>query len=337
MRFLVVLSILFMPAMALSATVTGLYNVSVPVENQSAASREAAVAEAYQQMIVRLSGQESSLDNDLLRQEASKAETHLTSLSYLRDEQGLLSLVVNFNPSSLRALFENAQAPVWGASRPSLLVLMAVETASGERQVLSQSTEWGQIVGASLQTRGLPYLFPSWDLEDEITLPVARLWGQFEQDIAALAERYPNEGILTGRFWKNADAQWQFSGSLRHAEETLPLRNTAATENELALIIAGQAAASLSERYAVTAGGSANNPGFRIQVAGIEDFSEYRALQDYLAGRVGVRSVQVMNAEADTVTLVLSLSGEWDQIWRVMELDNKLEKRPEDERLYWLP
>lgn len=337
MRFLVVLSILLMPNMAFSATLTGLYHVSVPVDNQSVESRDAAVAEAYRQMIVRLSGQESTLQNDLLIEETEKAETHLTSLSYQRDDQGLLSLVVRFNPTSLRSLFENAQAPVWGTSRPSLLVLMAVETASGERQTLSQGTEWGQVVATAFETRGLHFLFPSWDLEDEITLPMERLWGQFQQDIATLADRYPNEGLLTGRFWMNTDAQWQFSGYLRHAGDTLPLRGNAATENELALMIAGQVAESLSARYAVTAGGSATNPGFRLQVSGIENFAEFRALQDYLSARVGVRSVQMLNAEADAVTLVLSLSSEWDQIWRVMELDNKLQKRPDDEQLYWLP
>ena len=337
MRLLAVLFLLCLPSIAHSASVVGLYKVSVPVENQSVTSRDLAVSEAYRQMLVRLSGRSNSLENDVLTQEAANAETHITSLSYQRDDEGTLSLIVNFNPASLRTLFEQAQAPVWGASRPALLIVMAVETESGERQVLSQGTEWEGIVSNALKVRGLPYLYPSWDLEDEITLPMEKLWGQFEQEIAALADRYPNEGLLTGRFWVNTDAQWRFSGYLRHAGEILPLRGSAETQQALALHIAGIAAETLSQRYAVTAGGSAANPGFRVQVSGVDNFQAYRALQDYLSARVGIRSVKMINAEADTVTLLLNLSGDWAQIWRVIELDQKLEQRPGDERLYWLP
>ena len=337
MRIFAVLLFGLIALSAHSATVTDLYRVSVAVENQNSDTRAAGLAEAYRKMLVRLSGTSASLNNETLSREAPRAETHITSMSYHRDESGALFMDVNFNPASLRTLFEMAQAPVWGTSRPSLLLLLAVETESGERQALIQTSEWGEWVAAAMKERGLPYIFPSWDLEDEIPLPLSRLWGQFEQDIRAMAERYPTDGYISGRLWANADSGWSFAGSLNHAGESVPVRVEGATPEAVVLVMASEAAESLSARYAVTAGGGAAANGFQIQVGGIDGFSSYRALQDYLSARVGIRDVRLMNADQDTVTLSLNLSGDWEQIWRVIELDQKLEKRPGDERLYWLP
>ncbi len=337
MRFLAVLFLSFFSILAHSATVSDLYQVSVAVENQSMASRSEALSQAYRKMLVRLSGTDASLNNDILTREADRAETHITSMSYHRDDTGALFMDVNFNPASLRTLFESAQAPVWGSSRPSLLLLMAAETETGERLALNQASEWGQIVVSAMRERGLPFLFPSWDLEDEMTLPVSRLWGQFEQDIQAMAARYPSDGYISGRFWFTADSGWTFSGYLNHAGNPLTLRATGETPDAVAMAIAGQVAESLSSRYAVTAGNQAAASGFKVLVAGINDFGAYRKLQDYLSARVGIRDVQLLNASGDTVTLSLNLSGDWEQIWRVIELDQRLEKRPDDERLYWLP
>lgn len=99
--------------------VDNLYRISVAVENQTEQARSLAVIEAYQALIVRLSGSEKALFNELIQRGQASAETLITSLRYRELEQQLI-LQLEFAEDPITQLLVNAGESIWGNDRPLL-------------------------------------------------------------------------------------------------------------------------------------------------------------------------------------------------------------------------
>lgn len=94
-----------------------LYKISVRVENQSEQARTAAVSEAYQALIVRLSGSEKALFNELVQRGQASAESLITSLRYQKVEEELY-LQLEFAEGPITQLLVRAGESIWGNERP---------------------------------------------------------------------------------------------------------------------------------------------------------------------------------------------------------------------------
>ena len=329
MRLLTFFTLCCCSFLASAATLQGLYGVRVPVEDQTEESRADAIGGAFQKMLVRLSGTQGVLDNPVLLNEQPNAQSYMSSLRYERDDEGQLLLSVSFMADPLQKLLERAAAPVWGASRPRTQLWLAVSTDEGREVVGPEEEIWKPAFDAAMHNRGLPWIFPSWDLEDQMALPVASLWGLFEDDIASAAERYASDGYLAGRIL-HAGSSYSFTGYLNQGEIRHALSLQAGSPQQLADAVAGEIAEKLSERYAVIPLTGIENSEI-IHVRGIRSFAEYRRLIDYLAGNVAVRDVVVVAADKDEVSLALDLTSSWQQVRDSMALDNRLEAAPVDD------
>lgn len=325
MRLLIVLTIIGLSFGVSAATVQDLHNVYVPVENQTEESRKDAIGGAFQKVLIKVSGTKDILNNEILMGEQAKAKSYISSLRYERDSSDKLQLSVTFMAAPLQTLLESAGAPVWGASRP-LTQLWIAESTGRDRVVIggegSESDTWFRKLQFAMQARGLPVIFPNWDLEDEMALPIARLWGLFEQDIDRAVDRYASDGYLAGRILQSV-GRYRFEGYLTYGDTRETLEVSASSESLLAHEIAGIIAEGLSDRYAVVAQKGIDN-GYMLRVRGIQGFSSYRELLDYLGAHVGVREARLVKAQGDTLTLALVLTGSWQQVWDVLALDQKL-------------
>lgn len=325
MRFFVLFTLVYFSIMApnaTAATARNLHNVQVPVEDQTEQSRTDALGGAFQKVLIKVSGTQAVLENPLLMEEQANAQSYISSLRYDRDENDQLLLSITFMPGPLQALLERADAPIWGASRPLTQLWLASSTGR-ERSVVNRDNDtWHRIVFEAMNDRGLPVIFPNWDLEDEMALPVASLWGLFEQDIERAVDRYASDGYLAGRILQSGDL-YSFNGYVTYGDRREDLEVSATTEALLAADIAGRIAEGLSDRYAVVALKGVDN-GYVLRVNGVQAFSDYRKLLDYLDAHVGVREVRLMRSEGTTLTLSLVLTSNWQQVWDVLSLDQKL-------------
>jgi hypothetical protein len=318
-----------------AATVRDLHNVRVPVLDQSEASRTDAIGGAFQQVLIKVSGTRDVLDNAALMGEQAKAKSYISSLRYERDATNQLQLSVTFMPAPLQVLLESADAPIWGASRP-LTQLWIAENTGDERAVVGVDNKlWYHELQMAMDARGLPVIFPTWDLEDEMALPVASLWGLFEQDIERAVDRYASDGYAAGRIIQIGN-EFNFSGYLTYSKSREIIDVSAASIPLLASQIAGSIAESLSDRYAVVALKGVES-GYVLRVNGVQGFSSYRALMDYLSAHVGVREARLVKTEGDTLTLALELTGSWQQVWDVLALDQKLIRSDTPGLYAWQP
>src|SRR5690606_37086418 len=126
-----IIGLLLVWCLSLSAQavmVSELYDMQVPVADQSAASRDPAIQEALMLVLAKVGGEQGAAQHELLQQQLSNPEVFVKSFRYVRDEaDASLQLKVSFAPNLIDDVLRQAQLPVWGKSRPLVLLWQAVE------------------------------------------------------------------------------------------------------------------------------------------------------------------------------------------------------------------
>ena len=147
-------------------TVTGLYQQSVAVENESVAERNRAYQVAFEKMILKVTGDQRWLEHARIRTAAGNAGDYVQAFAYTTQAAagpiaGQRFIEVQFSAQRINQLLAAENIPVWGSNRPSVLVWMVLQEAGGRRNLLGPETnpeiiEFMRRFGAK---RGLPIIF----------------------------------------------------------------------------------------------------------------------------------------------------------------------------------
>ena len=312
---------LCLSALGHAVTVSDLYTVSVPVENQSADSRQQGTQLALQQVVVKVSGLSASATSESVQQAVSRADRYVKSFRFNRDDDALYLKVV-FAPNLIDQLLTDAHLPVWGKSRPLVVLWNGVEEGQERQWISADTPQWYKTMARAMDERGIPVLWPAQDLEDEATLPLERLWGLFRGDIEKASERYRADAILAGRMTPTLNGDWRYSGFFEHDGEVLDLSSRGETAEEALRQVTEQIAVLLSSRYAVIDDGTSS--GHELRVSGVSSFRAYHDLLAYLQANVAVNNVRVRAVHENDLVLDLDLSADWNQVWVTLSLDNRL-------------
>lgn len=323
MRALLLMVLMGLSMAGHAVIVSDLYQVRVPVADQSAAVRQAAIQEALLQLVIKVSGSAASAQSDDIQTAAGQADRYVKSFRFVRgeDNQGL-KLEVVFAQNQVDDLLRNARLPVWGKSRPLVLSWIAVED-NLQRLVVNQNLPvWRSQLEDVMGERGIPLLWPSLDLQDEVALPVERLWGLFRNDVTDASARYMADAVMAGRLAPAGEGKWAFRGFLKLKDDVLELQAEGEDSATALRQVAGQVADFMAARYAVLTEDNAS--GYQIQVRGVESFGQYQDVINYLNANVAVNAVRVVSVNQQELTLELDLSADWQQVWTTLALDHRL-------------
>lgn len=321
----------------LAVEISDLYQVGVTVPDQSQESRAFGMQQALQQVLVKVSGKNTVLQNEeLQRVITDSADSMVKSFRYRRDEiDDSVRLQVIFAANLVDQLLRSNGEPIWGKSRPLLLMWQAVESDQ-QRLIVSQGRSvWQALIGRSMEERGVPILWPTLDLEDELVLPLEKLWGLFKEDIEVASARYQADAVIAGRLAPGLEQGWQYQGLLLHQGFTLTLKAEAEDEEATLRQVADQVAGYFAEQYAVKTNRAYQPLGHQLVVEGIEDFADYYALLQYLNSKVAVNQVQLLGVDQTRLTLSLDMATTWQQLWGVLSLDKRLQPVDESGLLRW--
>jgi len=309
-------------ALGHAVTVSDLYTVSVPVDDQTQSSRQQGTKLALQQVVVKVSGLSASASSEAVQKAVASADRYVKSFRFNRDQDEGLQLQVVFAPNLIDQLLTGSHLPVWGKSRPLVLVWAGVEDGQQRKRVGTDTPQWRRYFERAMAERGIPLLWPAQDLEDDAALPLEHLWGLFRNDIDAASQRYRADAILAGRLSPTLENEWRFSGFIEHGEETLDISALAESPEIAMRQVADQIAVMMSSRYAVLDDGT--SAGHELEVSDINTFRSYHDLLSYLKANVAVNSVRVRSVHQDRVVLDLGLSADWAQVWATLSLDKRL-------------
>jgi len=339
---LTLLVLLLVVAQKLDAvTLENLYQAEVLSESQSDAQRRIDASEGLSQVLTRVSGRSDILQNPVIVAALKTPEQYYSEFSYARVEAvndeavalpqpGLDPLPaetprqvmrIRFAPSLIAKILREADLPVWGSNRPSVLSWMAIDDESG-RQVLGEANPslFAKTLNQAARARGVPLLLPLWDLEDSRGVSSSEIWGRFLGRIEAASKRYSPDKILVFRAESEFSNQWRGDWSLGEGGQWRSGTVYGESQAQLATALVGVLASVLSEQYAVTSTRSE----VRLTVEGITEIQDYAEVSRYLEGLTQVMSVQPVRILTDMVEFKLRSEGEVQQIIDVIALDRKL-------------
>lgn len=316
-----------------AAEMSGLYRAGVPVTGQGNDEREAAIKRALSEVLVKVTGQRSTLSNKGVIQSLKNASALVRSFGYERRDTGSgqqLFLQVRFNEAAVNRLLRENDLGIWGSNRPDTIVWLAIEKQGG-RQVLREEADSPLVSDLEhvMAARSLPLTLPLMDFEDNAAISDVDVWGLFSDKLGQASRRYGSEAVLGGRLSEVRGRHYNGRLVLLFKNQQFDATVADLSAEGLALAIADLIGNSLSRHYAVLSGGSSVNP--MLVVEGIASTQDYAGLIKYLKGLTAVRDVMAVKVGGNKIQLELLIDGTLSQLSDAIALGRKMRATGADE------
>ncbi len=310
--------------------VPNLYVAEVLVTSTAASELKTGTKAGLLQVLVKVSGKADVETNSLVREALLEPVTFLSQYGYESTNSMLLlddrhvpaqRLTLHFDPGAVIRILRQAQLPIWGAHRPSLLVWVAVSDATG-RELLLEDTAHTLLPSLMNQAklRGLPLLFPLMDLEDRSQISIAEIWGAFLERVDRVSVRYNPDAILTGRLQQDSTGKWQSRWSYRITTDWQTLVTSSFSADELLRDMLDRLTDELAARYAL----DSSRGEIALSVGGVTNLTTYADLTRYLNSLAPVSQSSLVALEEDRVEFELQTEGQYEQLMEIIKLDGRL-------------
>ncbi|ADJ28690.1 DUF2066 domain-containing protein [Nitrosococcus watsonii] len=309
----VILAMVIFYGMPLEAQAIGtvdLYEAQVPVSNQTPEEQARAVKEAFQKVLLKVMGNQGTLDRAPLASLLEKSSSLVQKFRYNAsdEENGEATFWVRFDPLGVEQLLRQKALPVWGRVRPTVLLWVAVE--EGRRRYLvdaDASLPTAAILEEQAGVRGIPVIFPLWDLEDQSQLSFSDIWGNFPEPMLAASNRYPASVQLVGRLSHQNEDDWQARWTLYGAGKVRDWR----VNGEFARVLRTGIDKAVDTIAAQMVPASGNNPlsSVQVRVTEVASFMDYARLFSYLSSLSQVIAMEPVQLSQAEVKFRLELRG----------------------------
>ncbi|MBV1872620.1 MAG: DUF2066 domain-containing protein, partial [Gammaproteobacteria bacterium] len=235
-------------------------------------------------------------------------------------------LNLKFDEMAIHRLLRDAELPVWGADRASLMVWWVLD--QGEREIINVETapRIQEIIARQASLRGVPTIFPLLDLQDNASIEVRDIWGFFFDSVEKASLRYGTKNILVGRSFVRgelAESKWVLlsQGDIIWGEKT---------KGELANVLPSAiefAADSLAARYAVSSvfgGGSLTH----VTIHGVSNLDQFAEVEQFFKQLDIIEQVSLSGIEDDRVVFELALRTDIDRLKKAISDSRKYSQEP---------
>ncbi len=287
------------------------YSSQVPVLSQSSGDRQAALAAALGQVLVRLTGNSQAIGNPVVRKAAAHAEDLVTESQYRQDSDTVngipvfkTTLVVSFDMTGTDALIAAAGLKYWSGERPKPILWLVIDDGRGPRLVTGQQLNVVKPLATRGLERGLRFLLPAGTAMEQAA--TNSIWNLDSAAIQPLTARYGNDTQLLGKIYRSVSgwsAWWVLS---RAGVELARWPVTDADPRRVIASGADQSADAFARREAVAI--DAGPAGvLAVEVDGVSDQAGFLKLMAYLENLAIVRKVDVVEVTPEHLRLALDL------------------------------
>jgi uncharacterized protein len=323
-----------------------LYAVEVPVEAQTEEERDRAAAQGLLIVLSRLTGLSSVPRGPEIVAAMENPDAYYNRFAFVTREQTAAgpqrNLRVTFQPAAIQGLLGRAQLPVWWSKRPNVLVWLVLDNF-GEREVLSSTSDHPLV--AALQERarlrGLPLVLPLMDLDDNLAVSPADVWGKVGQSLDTAALRYDADLVLIGRISVNRDRvisgqPYRGDWEVWLGDQPLVDNFTNASAQSVAERAVDMLANRLAEQFAVLPRPLQVQ---RLSVTGLDSAAGYAEFMAYLERLEFVERVAVTGLSASAVNIAVASRAETAQLEMLLTQEGRLTRdklrRGLDLQLIW--
>ena len=324
--------------------VTDLYQARIAVVSQSAHDREAAIKKAMQAVLLKVGGEASLLDNDVIKTAMTDYNQYLTQFSYQHRDKQILLLAV-FNEHKINQLFQEADLPIWGNLRPKILIWIIDENQLSRHFVLSNDNPTiATVVDDVAEQKGLPMSLPVLTPEVEASLVNSDFWGRFAEPVRAASKpfaadaiaivRLSNSSLLPTELVANATTvkncallcdhqQFAVDWSLITQQQQFGQRSFGADQYSLLTQALTQISDAIYQQYAQE---SNKEHVMLLDVTNVDNIVQSVSITRFLKGLSSVRKVMLIAAHGQVRRFQLSLLGTEQALLASLKLSHQLKQ-----------
>ncbi len=308
-----------------------LYETEISVESQSVTEREAGFRQGLNIVLQRLTGQPDVLNLPAIAEARGQVSSLVSSFNYRELDDTALDLTqkkyllqVRFNESSVKLLLRKNNLPLWGETRPSLLLWLAGEQSG--RRVFIDSLSVSHVrdsMNRAAEDWGVPLVYPLLDFEDSQALDISDLWGLFADPISQASRRYGVNAVLAVRTWPAPSGRMNARALFMFRRQVMSFDFPGVQPDELSAQVIALAAQHMAAFYAVAPEGASGRP-VRVLVDEVREVSDYAELLRYFEGLTAVRKVKPVEVKQDRILLDVVIDGSMEQLDAAISLGRRL-------------
>lgn len=323
----------FCPATGFAVVVEGLFDVDIPVPDESRSIRQAALADGLAEVLVRVSG-----DRDILQKvKLPSITTFVKQFRYIPVEPGTPKanqqdqqsashiLSVQYNPTQIMNLLRKNAIPIWGEHRNQVVIWLAVRDGTNQYILRDRDTSLIKTqANNSLQRRGVPVIWPRNDSRDQRQLIFADVWAGFAKPIQQASKRYSTGPVVSASMAWNGKA-WVGDWSVFLGRDSRRWTLEDQDYNAMIALAIDVIADAIGQKFAVLEATDVEglNQVF-VEIDQVESVRDFRHVQDYLTSLPVVQSVRLSQVEPERVAFKLILRSEVDDFLRLIKADTKM-------------
>jgi len=308
-----------------------LFIAEVDVVDTSAAVRTDGIIEAFAAVLIKVTGRADPKAFPVWPNLRAAADGLLLEYRYRTVaapvEEGPLVpartlLTVRFDRQGVESLLRAERLPLWGDTRPTTLLLIAVEHGI-ERFIYTPDAlpEAAAAIAAASDRRGIPLLEPLMDLEDRATLQFTEVWAGFPEVIERTAARYGPDAVLVARLFSEGLSAWRAQWTLHLGPERVSWQSRGELAETLQEGI-GELADRLALRYVPDP--ATGEQRLALVVAGIGSPADYARVMNFLGGLTAVTAVHPRIASREELEIELVTDVAPESLLRTIGLGDTL-------------
>jgi len=339
--FLCFLLLFYQPSYALK--VSGLYQATISVSDESASKRRIALKQALSKVLIKVTGDRNINKSMGVSSLLERSEQFVQQFRYQQNnnEWGqkklILELWVQFDENAIDEALKNQGISIWDKERPSVLVWLVSQKNNNRSFVnIEENIEYLNILEDRASARGINLLFPLLDLQDDSKISVTDVWGGFSEPILEASKRYQTNVVLTGKFTQILPTLWESEWQVYFEEQAVDW----VSQSDIADIVLEEGIDELVDRlvsyYSDTDTAGQDTQVIELLVNDIKNIDEYAQIFSYLTTLQSVNQVNVKEVTSKHVVFELtsdrSVAGvhqaiSLGEILESVEGSNKLEYR----------
>ncbi|MDX1705701.1 DUF2066 domain-containing protein [Pseudidiomarina sp.] len=304
-----------------------LYQSSVAVSSQAANERNQALQAALRQALLKISGDDSLFEQPSVQQALRSVRDYVVQYGYRQEDE--LLLWAQFDREKVNQLIQQAGSGIWSNLRPEILIWLAIEDESLQRQLIASGDEtvFVQQLRNAAASRGLPIKLPLLDLNDNMSISVLDVWGRFEHQLEFASIRYSPDGMVIARVFQADSAvttdRWMLDWTLQLGELRWRGEVTGMDRSGLGAKLIADLSTRLAKRYRIGAEVEKISS-WRIQVYDLADLIQVIRAEQLLSSLPSVNSVQLVTFGRNRAEFELSLKAEPARIMQAIDLSKQM-------------
>lgn len=316
-----------------ATNITKLYQAQLPVATKTTAERNEIAADVLKNVLLKVVGDSAVLNSVDLTPILEQSKHYILQYQYHRmntisddlTQPDKLELQLTFNEQHINQSLLELGLPVWGGSRPDILLWLAIDNGSSRTIMGEGSTDEGipLMINQAVEKRGLSLLMPLMDLQDQSALNFADVWGGFPRPILKASQRYDAQVIVMARVAINDDVMyirwqsitnneaehWRSRGNAKTALESGVSELVDRTARRFTQVINSQPA----QRY-------------DVQISNIKSYADYIRVKQYLTNLYYISDVKLSSLVDDKLEISILLSSDLSAFNQIITVGHVLLK-----------